>query len=470
MKDASERALEGARLMIDRGEFAGAAEALRELAASAADPAERRECADELELMDRVRADFWRGEANVLELVRGEIPDARLEEIRSWAEAGALESRLIDGERRYYDRALVNLFRLSPEARARRDAFAKKEVAGDPGASSASYDLEAHMRRMLDLAGTGDEGYVGPREVEVDFAMRLAPGAVPEGETVRCWMPMPCDGGQNRGLAILTSEPAARALSSPEAPHRALYFEGQAGRADEATTFRASYRFETRARVLRVDPAGVRPYDESSPEYARYTEERRPHIGLGPGIRELSAGIVGEERNPYLKARRIFEWFDRNVTYTAAPEYSTIRSLSAFCLERRRGDCGIQAMLFIALCRAAGIPARWQSGLTFVPGRLNMHDWALFKVEPYGWLHADPSRGLRKSDDPEVRWFYFGNVDAYRLVVNEDFGRAFTQPKEHLRSETVDFQRGEMEWRGGNLYYDKWDYEWEVSFPKGNGD
>jgi hypothetical protein len=33
-----------------------------------------------------------------------------------------------------------------------------------------------------------------------------------------------------------------------------------------------------------------------------------------------------------------------------------------------------------------------------------------------------------------------------------------------MRSEPVDFQRGEVEWRGGNLYFDKWDYHMEVSY------
>jgi len=33
-----------------------------------------------------------------------------------------------------------------------------------------------------------------------------------------------------------------------------------------------------------------------------------------------------------------------------------------------------------------------------------------------------------------------------------------------MRSETVDFQRGELEWKGGNLYFDKWDYKMEVGY------
>ena len=32
------------------------------------------------------------------------------------------------------------------------------------------------------------------------------------------------------------------------------------------------------------------------------------------------------------------------------------------------------------------------------------------------------------------------------------------------RSGTLDFQRGELEWRGGNIYFDKWDYHMDVEY------
>ena len=35
---------------------------------------------------------------------------------------------------------------------------------------------------------------------------------------------------------------------------------------------------------------------------------------------------------------------------------------------------------------------------------------------------------------------------------NDDFSQPLVPAKRHFRSETVDSQRGEVEWRGGNLY------------------
>ncbi|HML48080.1 MAG TPA: transglutaminase-like domain-containing protein, partial [Clostridia bacterium] len=79
----------------------------------------------------------------------------------------------------------------------------------------------------------------------------------------------------------------------------------------------------------------------------------------------------------------------------------------------QRGDCGMHALLFIALCRYAGIPAQWQAGLYAKPDSIGNHDWARFYIAPYGWLYADGSFGgtaYREGD--RDRWnFYFGNLE-----------------------------------------------------------
>ncbi len=50
------------------------------------------------------------------------------------------------------------------------------------------------------------------------------------------------------------------------------------------------------------------------------------------------------------------------------------------------------------------------------------------------------------------------------LLVNDDYSKPLFPAKIFPRSETVDFQRGELEWRGGNLYFDKWNYNMKVEY------
>jgi hypothetical protein len=164
------------------------------------------------------------------------------------------------------------------------------------------------------------------------------------------------------------------------------------------------------------------------------------------------------------QTKKLFVWLRTNYPWASAREYSTIDHISDYVIANKHGDCGQLSLLFITLCRYNGIPARWQSGFMLYPNGKNLHDWAEIYFEGIGWIPVDSSFGLQawgKNDDE--RLFFFGGQDAYHLTINNDFGRPLSPEKMHLRSETVDFQRGEVEWRGGNLYFDQWDYAFTVA-------
>jgi transglutaminase-like putative cysteine protease len=97
-----------------------------------------------------------------------------------------------------------------------------------------------------------------------------------------------------------------------------------------------------------------------------------------------------------------------------------------------------------------------------------MHDWTEIYVAPWGWLPVDPSYGLKKSDDPAVREFYFGHQDSYRMIVNLDYGQPLHPAKQSLRSEPTDFQRGEVEVDGRNLYFNQYDYDFSFTQNPGS--
>jgi transglutaminase-like putative cysteine protease len=155
-------------------------------------------------------------------------------------------------------------------------------------------------------------------------------------------------------------------------------------------------------------------------------------------------------------------------SWAGAREYSTIENISNYCVEKGYGDCGIKSLLFITLCRYNGIPAKWQSGWMLHPGSINLHDWTEIYLEGYGWVPVDPDYGLQNLENIEEKYFFFGGTDAHHLIINDDYSSPLFPAKIFPRSETVDFQRGELEWRGGNLYFDKWDYNMKVEYETGH--
>jgi transglutaminase-like putative cysteine protease len=74
-------------------------------------------------------------------------------------------------------------------------------------------------------------------------------------------------------------------------------------------------------------------------------------------------------------------------------------------LKRGTGSCSEYTFVFIALCRAAGLPARYTGSIAIRGDDASLddvfHRWAEVYLPNYGWIPVDPSRGDEPS--PEGR-------------------------------------------------------------------
>ena len=412
------------------------------------------EAAVQLEILRRTRQDFSLTADDALKEIKEYIPDATLADVERWTKDGGLLHRTIDGKTLYFTRSVGNLFRFNADAKGRM----KKPLP------AKKFDTTAHAAELVQLAETSSAPEIYPVKHHVHYEVtvkdgnpRLKPGAL-----VRAWLPFPQEYRQQRDVKLIRSKPASAVVASADAPQRTVYFEHMVGDDKKPPTFMVDFEFITSAYCPKLDPKEVKPYDTNSLLYREFTAERPPHIVFSPEVKKIAAEIVGGETNPLEKARRVFRWISGNIPWCAEMEYSIIPNLSAKGLAARRGDCGVQGISFITLCRAAGVPARWQSGWQTKPDDWNMHDWSEMYIEPWGWLPVDASYGVREHADPRVRDFYCGNMDGYRLIVNLDYARPLQPPKTSFRSEPNDFQRGEVEIDGHNLYFNEWDYKFQV--------
>ena len=118
---------------------------------------------------------------------------------------------------------------------------------------------------------------------------------------------------------------------------------------------------------------------------------------------------------------------------------------------------------YISLMRSLGVPARWESGWMLHPGETNLHDWAEVYFEGIGWVPVDTSFGrYRGADDEEIVNFYSHGIDAHRFASNTGVCGELYPAKKYVRSETVDFQVGEVETGKANLFYPAWDSDLEI--------
>lgn len=442
------------KALIAKGAFAEAEKLLSEQIPDLKAPVTS-EAAIQLEILRRTRYDFSLTADEVLKEIQKSIPDATATDMERWQADGNLQGRVIDGQMRYFRSEPGNLFRFSKDAQGRRKS---------PPAAARRFDLDGLIAQLVATSESSTEPEIYPVKHHVlcelivnDGHPRLHPGA-----KVRAWLPYPQEYQQQSDVRLLSSDPPGGLVADAQAPQRTIYFEQTVGDDGAAPHFRAEYEFVTSAYCPKLDPAKVKPYDETSDLFREFTAERPPHIVFTPDVKATVREIVGDETNPLNKALLIFRWVSDNLPWCSEMEYGIIPNISAKGLEARRGDCGVAGMTFITLCRATGVPARWQSGWETKPGERNMHDWSEFYVEPWGWLPADASYGVRKSDDPRVRDFLCGHMDPYRMIVNLDYARELQPAKTSFRSEPNDFQRGEVEIDGHNLYFDEWEWKFTV--------
>lgn len=403
------------------------------------------------DLMHRIKLDFPKNEEQVRSELQRYYPSLTDSQMNAWEQIGALEMHSIDGQKRFFRNAVPNLFRIDSA-----EAKVKLKVDG-PAVDATREFCKVYDKKIVDSRKTLTKHF------EFTYTITVKPNEVLCGQVVRCWLPFPrvSEPRQDDVKLISTSQKDFQLAVNKDNLQRSLYME-QFARQDSPVVFSYKASFDTHTQLVSLNPAEAEPYDTTTALYRNYTAQRPPQIIFSDDIRKLTNQIVGDETNPIVKARDIFNWIDSNIPWASALEYSTFDNIPEYVLKYRHGDCGMQTLLFMTMARFAGVPAKWQSGWMIYPVELNLHDWCEVYFEGIGWVPVDQSFGRLNVPQEAVRNFYFGGYDGYRMIINDGFSQPFTPAKEFPRSEPIDFQRGEVEWSGGNLYFDQWNYHMDI--------
>lgn len=156
------------------------------------------------------------------------------------------------------------------------------------------------------------------------------------------------------------------------------------------------------------------PIDESFQLYLK----SEPFLEQTEAIKQLAQKIAGNE-SPYQAAEKIFTWVAQNFKYEYPPSQRGAENLD---LQNLCGDCGEYSSLFVALCRAVGIPAKIDIGFFITPSsEINEHAWASIYLEPYGWLPVDCQFATLEKTFEKGRELYFLNTPENRIIFTSGF-------------------------------------------------
>jgi hypothetical protein len=416
--------------------------------------------ADSLEqIAERVSLDFSVPENEEIRQIEKLNGPTTNEERSTWEKRGWLEFRMIDGEKRYFKRAASNLLLIKKFHEHKDESL--RELAKEPG---MTFRLK-HTGEIL-KSSDNQSNPVAPAEMKITYTLTVHADVVPDGEKIRCWLPWPkSDLPRQKTVTLLNTSNPVYTISPDTAIHSTIYMEEQS-RKGIPTVFQIAFDYTSYAQYFNMSRIKILPYDINSNDYLKYTSEQLPHICFTDNVKHLADSITGIDDDPASIVRKIYFWFKENIVWTGALEYSIMPNIPEYVIENGRGDCGMQTFLFISMLRYKGIPVRWQSGWMMPPENENLHDWCEVYYEGTGWVPVDVRYDLQKSDNELIKYYYLSGIDSYRLIVNNGVGGPLHPEKEYLRSEPYDFQRGEVEWKGGNLYFDTWNYDMKIEYKE----
>jgi len=174
-----------------------------------------------------------------------------------------------------------------------------------------------------------------------------------------------------------------------------------------------------------VSASSLKKTDYNNPLlYAAYTESSEFLPADNPTIKRVCKQIIGNETNPYNKAKRIYTFLTAEIKAKESNAADAARSILT-ALEEKTGGAYDLALLFCTISRAAGVPAIPTAGLLVDRNKKAVqHWWAEFYINGFGWIPVDPALASGIPFDTGIadkKQWYFGNLDAYHIAFSRGY-------------------------------------------------
>ena len=372
----------------------------------------------------------WNREQAIAQL-QALVPDATAEEFDRLELEGRIDFLYLEGEKRYFVRFARSL--------------AKTILLDRTGKSTGP----AHPFLDPIVKKIEEEGGMRCR-ITLEARLDLVPERFTPG-VYQAWLPFPARSAQQSAIRLEGEAPDF--LTDEQAPARTAWWRREL---KAWQPFRVRYSYESAIRYADPlhRPAPDAPlYPDALPVAPEDTQEDGTCILFTPYLRRLEKELAEGAKDDAERAWRYYRFVTEKVKYSFVRDYFQIDRLGEYCAVNLKGDCGLQALLFICLCRIGQIPARWQSGLSIGADGAGSHDWAQFYLPGWGWLFADCSFGgsAYRAGNLERQAFYFGNLDPMRMVANRVYMAPFVPPCRTYRHDPFDNQTGELILEGAAL-------------------
>lgn len=180
-----------------------------------------------------------------------------------------------------------------------------------------------------------------------------------------------------------------------------------------------------------IKESSVKPYSTTCTQLmSSYLKSDEIIFSDDEKIIKLAKEIVGTVKNPYTKAKLIYNYMISN--FKIKDNLRSDNSSPLDLLNWKTGDAYDFAIVYCSLLRAAAVPAIPVAGVLVDSSmKAKPHWWCEFYVEKVGWVPVDVAlgsgleyEGFKQLENPDR--FYFGNLDGQHII--------FSRGVNHLRS------------------------------------
>jgi len=180
-----------------------------------------------------------------------------------------------------------------------------------------------------------------------------------------------------------------------------------------------TYRLQMSPYEFPKDNALIGYYDPTSPEYNAYISSEPLIESDNIDMIAKAEALTNRVNSVYDNAHHIYDFVSTYLIYeiSAEEKKGALYALNNGSKKGSNCDCTEYSLLFVALCRAIGIPARPIYGYlkqeNKIPPWQEAHAWAEFMTPSGKWITVDPTSGI---DFPER---YFAKANNTQLAMCE---------------------------------------------------
>ncbi len=298
------------------------------------------------------------------------------------------------------------------------------------------------------------------------------------GKVVRAWVPVATSGDYQMVAdeAIVADGATKAEMTEDKQGNKMAYIEWGADVDPSARKADVSFH-AVRLEALRPDlskESGEVPADIAE----KYLGSSKMVAADDPAVKALAEEITKGKTTNVDKARAVYDWIydnmNRDNDVVGCGDGDVCRLIGE---DQRAGKCTDINSVFVALCRASGVPATEMFGIRMNDADItgNQHCWCEFYAPGIGWVPADPADVLKavlndkldkaSQEALDKKEYYWGQWDEKRVEYSQ--GRDLTLEPAQAGEALNDFGYPYAEVDGEAIdFYKPADFVYSIAFAE----